>query len=207
MQVTGQAVAKIIGVSHRIEGSLLTTDNRDGDLVLAPLGVDNFRNSTFVDFSIGSTHAQKYLKLPNIATPFYLRPTRLGKEQYLVTEEIEAGKLGAGGAMERLREANMHSDDLLAYVPFAANHFGVIGLGANPLIQAMAARMRARQGKGPKALAPLREARIRGFFSTAVQKATVGSMIARIDNVQTRRDKKAADKMRAALAAAPILSC
>jgi hypothetical protein len=204
---TGMAVANLAGILHTIEGSLTTSEKRDGDLVLGPIEAEGFTGFTFIDFTAVSAHRKEWLRLVDTDRPYYLRPVRLTAEAHVLTETAEKQKLEQGGALARLEEANTlaKSAQLAHYVPFAANHYGLIGLGATKLIGAIVARMQASQGKSKTATMPLKAARIKGFFSTAVQRATVEAIIARVANPQTQRSKDRDTLLRNTMTEFPVL--
>lgn len=116
---------------------------------------------TFVDFSASSTYTVSHTRKVNKDTPFWLRPTALSLEPFVVTDHIEAEKEILRGAHERLREAQiLRPGANLVYVAFAANQYG-IGRGSRQLVSALALRMKSYNSKRNRSqINPFKEARI-----------------------------------------------
>jgi Reverse transcriptase (RNA-dependent DNA polymerase) len=174
-------IASDAGVKWSREQSLESSENKDGDVVLDPLDTKGFMGPTFIDFSGRSCHTGAMRRLVDTHAPFWLRPTAGSGQPFLVTDEIEKEKHDSADV--RVADANAHrSGHKITYVAFAFNHFGTIGREARPLISALTLRMKARSGKSGRAVTPYKEARILGFFSTAVQIASARSIRARVYN-------------------------
>ena len=177
----GCEIASDAGVKWSREQSLESSENKDGDVVLDPLDSKGFMGPSFIDFSGGSCHTIAARRMVDIRKPFWVRPTAGSAEPFLVTDAIEKEKHGSADV--RVADANAHrTGHKIAYVAFAFNHFGAIGREARPLITALTLRMKARAGKSDRTVTPYKEARVLGFFSTAIQIASARSIRARVYN-------------------------